>query len=153
MGEAEENDLIWKTDSSSVEIRFQGRLEDGRPAFDEVVATGAGVHLEQMGHDQWWMGIEAGGRYFHLNFSLDDGRLHVHLSDQTDDQGDEDAEWEGDNREKHLPGVSWTRWRLRTNSFMVTRRRVNPSCCGAFHMPIVSTKSGELRARDGIEMW
>ena len=48
MGEAEENDLIWKTDSSSVEIRFQGRLEDGRPALDEIVATGAGVHLEQM---------------------------------------------------------------------------------------------------------
>jgi hypothetical protein len=96
MGEAAGNDLIWKTDSSSVEIRFQGRLEDGRPALDEIVATGADVHLEQMDHDRWWMGIEAGGRYFHLNFSLDDGRLHVHLSDQ----GEENAEWEGDNREK-----------------------------------------------------
>jgi hypothetical protein len=105
MGEAEENDLIWKNDSSSVEIRFQGRLEDGGLALDEVVATGATVHLEQMSHDQWWMGIEAGGRYFHLNFSLDDGRLSVHLSDQTDDQGEQYAEWEGDNREKHLPGV------------------------------------------------
>jgi hypothetical protein len=36
MNEAENNDLIWKTDSSSVEIRFQGRLKDGRPALDEV---------------------------------------------------------------------------------------------------------------------
>ena len=95
MGEAEENDLIWKNDSSSVEIRFQGRLEDGRLALDEVVATGADVHLEQMDHDQWWMGIEAGGRHFHLNFSLDDGRLSIYLSDQTDDQGEHSAEWEG----------------------------------------------------------
>ena len=84
MSEAENNDLLWETDSSSVEIRFQGRLEDGRPALDEVVAIGAALHLEQMDHDQWWMGIEAGGRYFHLNFSVDDGRLSVHLSDQTD---------------------------------------------------------------------
>jgi hypothetical protein len=61
MGEAEENDLIWKSDNSSVEIRCQGQLEDGRPALDEIVATGAAIHLEQMSHDQWWMGIEAGG--------------------------------------------------------------------------------------------
>jgi hypothetical protein len=105
MSEAENSDLLWKSDSSSVEIRFQGRLEDGRPALDEIVATCAAIHLEQMSHDQWWMGIEAGGRYFHLNFSLDDGRLHVHLSDQTDDQGEHCAEWEGDSREKPLPGA------------------------------------------------
>ena len=52
-----------------------------------------------MSHDQWWMGIEAGGKYFHLNLGLnDDGQFYVNLSDQ----GDEDAEWEGDNREKPL---------------------------------------------------
>jgi hypothetical protein len=51
------------------------------------------------------MGIEAGGRYLHLNFSVDDGRLHVHLSDQTNDQGEHYPEWEGDNREKQLPEV------------------------------------------------
>ena len=105
MGEADENEMIWKTDSSSVEIRLQGRLEDGRPALDEIVATCAAIHLEQMSDDQWWMGIETGGRYFHLNFSLDDGRLHVHLSDETDDQGEHSAAWEGDNREKPTPGV------------------------------------------------
>ena len=105
MSEAEDRDLIWKSDSSSVEIRFQGRLEYGKPALDEIVATGAAIHLEQMSHDQWWMGIEAGGRYFHLNLSVDDGRLSVHLSDQTDDHGEHYAEWEGDNREKPLPGV------------------------------------------------
>ena len=92
MSEAEGNDLIWKTDSSSIDIRFQGRLEDGRPALDEIVATCAAIHLEQMSHDQWWMGIEAGGRHFHL-------------SDQTDDQGEHSAEWEGDNREKPLRGA------------------------------------------------
>ena len=105
MREAQENDLIWKTVSSSVEIRFQGRLEDGGSALDELVAAGADVHLEQMDHDQCRMGIEAGGRHFHLNFSLDDGRLSVHLSDQTDDQGEHSAEWEGDNRERPLPGA------------------------------------------------
>jgi hypothetical protein len=42
MSEAEKNDLVWKSDDgSTVEIRFQGRLGDGRPALDEVVATGA----------------------------------------------------------------------------------------------------------------
>jgi len=46
------------------------------------------------------MGLEAGGRYFHLNFGIQDGRLWVRLSDQ----GEEDAEWEGDSREKPMPG-------------------------------------------------
>jgi hypothetical protein len=96
MNEAESDDLIWKTDSSSVEIRFQGRLEDGRPALDEVVANGADVHLEQMDHDQWWMGIQLGGKDLYLWFTVEDGRLCVGLSDQDD----ESAHWEGDNRER-----------------------------------------------------
>jgi hypothetical protein len=99
MSEADENDLIWKNDSSSVEIRFQGRLEDGRPALDEVVATGADVHLEQVDHDQWWIGIQSSGKDFHLWFTLEDGRLCVRLSDQDD----ENAWWDGDNRERPLP--------------------------------------------------
>jgi hypothetical protein len=94
--------MLWKTDGSSLEIRTQGQLPDGKPALDEVVASGAMVHLEQMDHDAWWMGIEAGGKYFHLNFTLQDGRLRVHLSDQ----GDEYAEWEGDSRPKPLPGAN-----------------------------------------------
>src|SRR5258708_26352225 len=100
MSEADGNDLIWKTDSSSVEIRFQGRLENGRPALDEVVATGAHVHLEQMDHDQWWMGIQSGKKDFHLWFTMEDGRLCVRLSDQDD----ENAQWKCDNREKPLTG-------------------------------------------------
>ncbi len=59
MAAGEQNDLIWKTDRSSIEIRLQGQLEDGRPALDEVVANGANVHLEQMDHDQWWMAIHS----------------------------------------------------------------------------------------------
>jgi len=43
------------------------------------------------------MGINASGKYFHLNFGIRDGRLSVHLSDQEDD-----GEWEGDNRDKPL---------------------------------------------------
>jgi len=92
--------MIWEKDGSSFEIRTQAELADGRPALDEIVASGATVHLEQMSHNHWWMGIEAAGKYFHLNFGMQDGRLWVRLSDQ----GEEDTEWEGDNREKPLPG-------------------------------------------------
>jgi hypothetical protein len=42
------------------------------------------------------MGINSGGKSFHLNFGIEDGQLWVHLSDQDD----ENAEWEGDGREK-----------------------------------------------------
>ncbi len=91
--------MLWKNNESSLEIRTQGELADGRPALDEVLAEGASIHLEQMAHDSWWMGIEAGGKYFHLGFALSVGRLHVWLSGQ----GDEAGEWEGDNRERPLP--------------------------------------------------
>jgi hypothetical protein len=35
-------------DGSSLEIRTQGQLPDGRPALDEIVASGAAVHLEEI---------------------------------------------------------------------------------------------------------
>jgi len=93
--------MTWEKDGSSIELRTQGELADGKPALDEIVASCAVVHLEQMSHDHWWMGIEAGGKHFHLNFGVHDGRLWVRLSDQ----GKENTEWEGDNRERPLPGV------------------------------------------------
>ena len=95
------NNMIWDKGGTSFEIRTQGLLPDGRPALDEIVAKGASVHLEQMSHDHWWMGIESGGKYFHLNFGVQDGRLWVHLSDQ----GEDGAEWEGDSREHPIPGL------------------------------------------------
>jgi hypothetical protein len=105
MSDTEQQDIIWEKDDSTFEIRTQGTLPDGRPALDEIVALGASVHLEQMNHDQWWMGIDAGGKYFHLNFALENGRLSVHLSDQSDDQGGgEYICWDGDNREHPIPG-------------------------------------------------
>jgi len=94
--------MIWNKNGSSIEIRTQGQLADGRPALDEIVADGAKLHLEQMSHDHWWLGLEAGGKYFHLNITTRDGLRHVHLSDQ----GNEDAEWEGDNRERPFPFTS-----------------------------------------------
>ena len=101
MGDAEQTEIKFEKDNSTLEIRTQGTLPDGRPALDEIVAAGADVHLEQMDHDQWWMGIEAGGKLFHLWCTSEDGRLCVRLSDQ----GEEDAVWEGDNRERTVPGV------------------------------------------------
>ena len=41
MGDAEQHDLIWKNDSGSVEIRFQGTVENGRPAIDEFFGRGS----------------------------------------------------------------------------------------------------------------
>jgi len=99
MADVEQRDMVWESDGSSLEIRTQGELPDGRPALDEIVARGAFVHLEQMAHDHWWLGLEAGGRHFHLNFGVQGGRLWVRLSDQ----GDEGKEWEGDSRERPLP--------------------------------------------------
>jgi hypothetical protein len=32
------------------------------PLLDEVVATGAHVHLEQMDRNKWWIGIQSGGK-------------------------------------------------------------------------------------------
>lgn len=54
--------MTWEKDGSSLEIRTQGQLPNGRPALDEIVARGAVVHLEQMAHDRWWMGLEAVGK-------------------------------------------------------------------------------------------
>jgi hypothetical protein len=48
-----DGNMIWQKDGSSLEIRTQGQLADGRPALDEIVARGAFVHLEQMAHDHW----------------------------------------------------------------------------------------------------
>jgi hypothetical protein len=102
MSEQKNASTTWEKDGSSIEIRTQGELADGRPALDEIVARGASVHLEQMSHDHWWMGLEAAGKYFHLNFGVQDGRLWIRLSDQ----GEDSAEWEGDNRENPIPGVN-----------------------------------------------
>ena len=88
--------MIWSKDGSSIEIRTQGELADGRPALDELLADGAHIHLEQMSHEGWFMGIKAGGKHFHLNFGVVDGQLWVHLMDQ----GDGNTEWEGDHRDK-----------------------------------------------------
>jgi hypothetical protein len=93
--------MTWEENGTSIEVRTQGELPDGRPALDEIVATCASVHLEQMSQDHWWMGLEAGGKHFQLNFGVQGGRLWVRLSDQ----GEESTEWEGDSRERPLPGV------------------------------------------------
>jgi hypothetical protein len=96
-----DGNMIWEKDGSSLEIRTQGQLPDGKPALDEIVANGASLHLEQMAQDHWWMGLEAGGKHLHLSFGVQDRSLWVRLSDQ-DEQG---AEWEGDSREKPIPGI------------------------------------------------
>jgi archaeosine-15-forming tRNA-guanine transglycosylase len=48
---------------AAIEIRNRA---DGR--LDEIFASGAEVHLEQMDSGFWWMGLEVEGRRFHINF-------------------------------------------------------------------------------------
>ena len=73
--------MKWEHKGSSLEIRTKGELSDGRPALDEIVAYRAYLHLEQMTDIHWWMGIEAAGKTFALEFGVDDGRLWVRLTD------------------------------------------------------------------------
>ena len=72
----EKNDLV-----SIFKVGVKAGFENGRPALDEVAATGPDVHLEQMDYDRWWMGIQSGGNGFNLWFTLEDGRLCVRLSE------------------------------------------------------------------------
>jgi len=39
MGDAEQTEIKWERDNSTIEIRTQGTLANGRLALDEVVAT------------------------------------------------------------------------------------------------------------------
>jgi hypothetical protein len=101
MADAGHEHLIWKDKSSSLEIGFRGELDDGRPAFDQLFATGCRVHVQQMLPDGWGISITAAGKDFYLAFTLeDDGHLWVRLSDMDE----ESAWWNGDNRQRPLPG-------------------------------------------------
>lgn len=53
MDETDQTEIKWEKDNTTFEIRTQGTLPDGRPALDEIVATGVDVHLEQMSHESW----------------------------------------------------------------------------------------------------
>src|ERR1035441_3690479 len=100
MADAEHEHMLWKDRSSSLEIRFRGELDDGRPALDELLSTGSRIHLQQMLEDGWSTSIAASGKEFLLVFTVeDDWRLWVRLSDMDDDS----AWWHGDNRPKPLP--------------------------------------------------
>jgi hypothetical protein len=82
----------WEDASGSLEIRM---CVDKPTALDEVLASNAEIHLEQMSYDAWFMGIQAVGMTLHLNFWLQDGKLKVQLRV---DEEEEDAMkvWDGD---------------------------------------------------------
>jgi hypothetical protein len=105
--EDQEDHLIWKDKSSSLEIRFRVELDDGRPAFSELLAAGSRIHVQQMLPDGWGISITAVGKEFFLAFTVeDDGRLWVRVSDMDDDS----VWWNGDNRPKPLPWEEWLTW-------------------------------------------
>ena len=99
----EHEHLIWKDTSSSLEIRFRGELDDGRPAISELLAAGSRIHVQQMLPDGWGISITAGGKEFYLALTVEaDGHLWVRLTDMDD----ESAWWNGDNRPRPLPWES-----------------------------------------------
>jgi len=93
------------------------------------------------------MGIEAGEKYFHLNFSLNNGKLHVHLSDQSD----EESEWEGDNRERPFPETR-PPWglpgRRATHEVAETIGKKESPCLNSRHRSILGFL--EEKTRNGI---
>jgi hypothetical protein len=69
--------MLREEGDSLIEIRNEVGLSGG---LDELVATRADIHLEQMQLDHWWMRIDAGGKSIKLDFRIKDGLLTVDLS-------------------------------------------------------------------------
>jgi hypothetical protein len=95
------SDIVWKTDSSSVEIRTKGARADGAPALDEILATGALFHLRRRYHGGWRLEFEAGGRGFEMDFSTSNGALSAFLCDLLSNEF-----WHGETRDMSLPDTS-----------------------------------------------
>lgn len=47
----------------------------GRPAMDEIVATGANIHIERMDDNIVWGSIDAGGKRIVMTFRAKGGKL------------------------------------------------------------------------------
>lgn len=62
---------VRETDQEATAAAYQGKRwilrDDGQGELDEVVAHGAGVHLERMGDNNWWLGIQVGGEVLHVS--------------------------------------------------------------------------------------
>ncbi len=99
--EVKKNDLVWKSDGGTVEIRFQGRWRMGDLPLMRLSPLALTFIWSR------WIVTSGGWEFaalesdFHLWFTLKDGRLCVRLSDQDD----KNAWWDDDNREKPTPGT------------------------------------------------
>jgi hypothetical protein len=94
-------EIIWKTDTSSVEIRLKGTIADGAPALNEILASGASFHLKRRHHGGWRLEFEAGGRDFHLSFDVSDGALTCSLCEMLANEF-----WNGEIRDISLLDTS-----------------------------------------------
>jgi hypothetical protein len=68
--EDQEDHLVWKDRNGSLEIRFRGELDDGRPAFSELLAASSRIHVQQMLPDGCSISITAVGKEFFLTFTV-----------------------------------------------------------------------------------
>ena len=71
MADAEHEHLIWKDRGSSLEIRFRGELDDGRPALSELLGTGSNVRLKQVNHENWTISVMTAGKKFLTGVQLE----------------------------------------------------------------------------------
>jgi hypothetical protein len=93
-------EIVWKTDTSSVEIRTKGLRADGEPALDEIMATGASFHLKRRYHGGWRLEFGAGGRDFEMDLKADEA-LSAYLCDLLTNEF-----WHGETRDISLLDTS-----------------------------------------------
>lgn len=55
-----------KKDDGGIIIRY-AELDNGKSELDEIVASNASIHLEQMDDNHWWMSIRTGSEEIHVN--------------------------------------------------------------------------------------
>jgi hypothetical protein len=62
---------VRETDREATAAAYEGKRwilrDDGQGDLDEVVAHAAGVHLERMGDNNWWLGIQVAGEVLHVS--------------------------------------------------------------------------------------
>jgi hypothetical protein len=60
-------------------VRFAQIIGKDEEELDEVIATNASVHLEQMDDNAWWLSIRAGGQTVTVNLVTKRAPISAHV--------------------------------------------------------------------------